>query len=436
MYLDTKHTSIDKAIATIALAKPLIWLNSDKEKNFESDIASISNNQVLEAMEVWNRFAPFFKKAFPETLATDGIIESPLLEISNMKQRLEEKQAFDGNLFLKCDNALPVAGSIKARGGFFEVLTYAERLALQNGLLNENDNYECFASPEFRKFFSQYIIGVASTGNLGLSIGIMASKLGFKAKVYMSEDAKEWKKQLLRENGAEVIEFPDDFSITIKKAREEVGAQENAYFVDDEDSEKLFLGYATGAYRLAEQLKQKNIKVDKDHPLFMHLPCGVGGSPGGKEFGLKQIYGDNVHYFFVEPTNSPSVLVGLVSGEMNNICVQDIGLDGKTEADGLAVGRASKFATQISKKTISGIYTIEDDELYSLLASLKDTEDLFLEPSSTSGLKSPEMLMQSDYIKKNNINMKNAIHIAWSTGGDLVPEAERKLFYNRGKTWV
>jgi D-serine dehydratase len=158
----------------------------------------------------------------------------------------------------------------------------------------------------------------------------------------------------------------------------------------------------------------------------------VGGSPGGTAFGLKQIYGDNVHCFFVEPTHSPAVLTGLVTGEMSNISVQDIGVDNKTEADGLAVGRPSNFATSVSGHLISGIYTIEDEHLFTLLAQLMDTEKIFLEPSATAGLIGPQMVAKTDYAEKNNLKMKNAMHIVWATGGDLVPSEERKIFYERG----
>tara|TARA_R110000751_G_scaffold233903_2_gene334873 strand:+ start:62706 stop:62948 length:243 start_codon:yes stop_codon:yes gene_type:complete len=56
----------------------------------------------------------------------------------------------------------------------------------------------------------------------------------------------------------------------------------------------------------------------------------------------------------------------------------------------------------------------------------------FCIPSATAGLIGPQMVAQTDYAAKNKINMENATHIVWATGGDLVPKEERKLFYNRG----
>src|SRR5699024_6359141 len=126
-----------------------------------------------------------------------------------------------GNMYLKCDNELAVAGSIKARGGFFEVLHYAESLALEAGLLTKEDSYEAFSNESVRELFKQYTIGVGSTGNLGLSSGIMSAKLGFNVSVYMSADAKQWKKDLLREKGAAVHEFEGDFSKAITAGRQQ-----------------------------------------------------------------------------------------------------------------------------------------------------------------------------------------------------------------------
>lgn len=413
--------------------KPVVWLNPNKKNMDEMPSFPITTEDMWSAEKLWYRFAPFFVKAFPETEATDGLLESPLQNISKMKDLLNQNgEEIEGDFYLKCDNALPIAGSIKARGGFFEVLHYAEKLALKAGLLKEEDDYSMFAESKFQDFFSKYKIGVGSTGNLGLSIGIISAKLGFDVTVYVSADAKKWKKNLLRSKGVQIEEFDGDFSEAILAGRQQTNADPMGYFVDDENSNELFLGYTVGALRLANQLKEQQIKVDKDHPLFVYSPCGVGGSPGGTAFGLKQIFGDNVHCFFVEPTHSPAVLTGMVTGEMSNISVQDIGIDNRTEADGLAVGRPSNFATNISSHIISGMYTIEDDHLFTLLAQLMDTQNIFLEPSATAGLIGPQMIATTDYAKKHNLTMENATHIAWATGGNLVPDDRRKEFYDRG----
>ncbi|ASN05586.1 D-serine ammonia-lyase [Virgibacillus necropolis] len=421
-------------LSKITDLNPVLWLNPNLKPFNELPDLPISKRDIEEAEQLWQRFAPYLVKAFPETMKTNGIIESPLRKITMMQEEIGRVYStIPGDLYLKCDNELPIAGSIKARGGIYEVLYHAESLAIEAGLINKNDNYEVFSSDKFKSFFNQFNIGVGSTGNLGLSIGIMGAKLGFHVSVYMSADAKEWKKDLLRSKGATVLEFAGDFSEAITAGREKTIADPKGYFVDDEDSKHLYLGYSVAALRLQKQLEEQNIRVDTDHPLFVYLPCGVGGSPGGVTFGLKQVFGDHVHCFFVEPTHSPSVLIGLLTGEMEKVSVQDFGLDNRTEADGLAVGRPSKFATPISGHLISGIYTVEDDELYRLLSMLVNVDDIYLEPSATAGLLGPNEVTQSNYMENNGLDDDNATHIAWATGGALVPKDDMKRFYEKGE---
>jgi len=423
----------------IKALKEVLWLNPNLQ-SFDSvkDNLPLSFKDVLDAEKRLNRFKPYLKKVFPET--KDGTIESYISTIDNMKRKMEEdyNTTIYGKLILKRDDSLPIAGSIKARGGIYEVLKHAESLAIENGLLSIDDDYSKLADEKFKKFFSQYTVQVGSTGNLGLSIGIMSAKIGFKVKVHMSNDAKQWKKDLLRSKGVEVVEYSSDYSKAVEEGRKLSMNNPKSYFIDDENSKDLFLGYAVAGLRVKKQLEDMNIKVDEGHPLFVYLPCGVGGGPGGVAFGLKSMYGDNVHCFFAEPTHSPAMLLGLMTGLHDKISVQDIGIDNKTEADGLAVGRPSSFVGGIMDLILSGEFTIEDNRLYKFLSRLADEENIYLEPSALAGFLGPIILSSDkgeEYLKKHNLLDKksNITHMCWATGGSLVPEAIMKEYYNKGK---
>jgi len=404
--------------------KPVVWENPDYQPSVMFPIKGLGPEIITDAKSRLQRFEPVLKRLFPEM---ENGIESPTSELPCMKKELEAKyhSKIDGRLFLKRDDVLPIAGSIKARGGFHEVLAYTETLAIHKGLITTiNDDYQILLTENARKVFSQYTIAVGSTGNLGLSIGMIGSALGFRVVVHMSVDAKEWKKELLRQHGVKVVEHPSDYSQAVEQARNESDQDAHSYFVDDEQSPLLFAGYAAAAFEVKHQLENLGVEVSANHPLNVYLPCGVGGGPGGVAFGLKHVFGEHVHCFFAEPTHSPCMLLGLMTKLHHQISVGDIGLDNKTEADGLAVGRASSFVGEIMENMLSGVYTISDGELLSLLFLLYKSEGLFLEPSALAGMKGPV------HLSKLN---PNANHLVWGTGGNLVPEELRTDFFKRGK---
>lgn len=429
-------------IKDIKALREVFWLNDGKLPAARAIADSeLTMADIQDASARLERFSAYFRVAFPETKAAGGIIESPLKPIGAMQDWLGEYRQvpIPGRLLLKCDSHLPISGSIKARGGIYEVLKFAEDVAFESGMLKMTDDYAVLAQPAFSDLFSHYCVAVGSTGNLGLSIGIISAKLGFHVTVHMSADARQWKKDMLRSKGVTVKEYEQDYSAAVEMGRKQAQDDPRCHFVDDENSRTLFLGYSVAALRLKKQLEDLGITVDAGHPLFVYLPCGVGGGPGGVAFGLKQIYGDFVHCFFAEPTHSACMLLGMMTGLHDKISVQDLGIDNRTSADGLAVGRPSSFVGKTMTPFLSGLYSVEDERMYRLLAALYDTEAIALEPSALAGMEGPSLVTGTKtgkvYLEREGIaeRMHQAAHIVWATGGGMVPEQVMSHYYETGK---
>lgn len=441
-----KNADMTTLIARFPLLKDLIalketaWFNPATTALAEGlPYVGLTGEDVQDARARLDRFAPYLAQAFPETAATGGIIESELVAIPAMKARLEQEfsQPVAGELLLKKDSHLPISGSIKARGGIYEVLTHAEKLALEAGLLTTADDYSRLLTPEFKQFFSQYSIAVGSTGNLGMSIGIMSARIGFKVTVHMSADARAWKKAKLRSHGVTVVEYDQDYGVAVEQGRKAAESDPNCFFIDDENSRTLFLGYAVAGERLKAQFAQQGRVVDADHPLFVYLPCGVGGGPGGVAFGLKLAFGDHVRCFFAEPTHSPCMLLGVYTGLHDAISVQDLGIDNLTAADGLAVGRASGFVGRAMERLLDGLYTLDDQTMYDMLGWLAQAENIRLEPSALAGMAGPQHVCASAAYQQMHgfspAQMRNATHLVWATGGGMVPEEEMAQYLAKGR---
>ncbi len=235
--------------------------------------------------------------------------------------------------------------------------------------------------------------------------------------VYMSEEAKTWKKSMLRELGVNVVEFEGDYTSALKLARNEGTKDANIFFIDDEDSKELFLGYSASYKTLIKQLKEKGIAVDAEHPLIVYLPCGVGGGPGGITFGLKKAFGDTVYCFFGEPTQMPCMALAMAKSD-SNVSVYDIGLGKRTVADGLACSSPSVLAYNVINGILDGCFTINDEHCLDLSRLLYYTSGIKAEPSSCVALGGVGKITCE--IK----NIENATNLVWLTGGSLVPDDE------------
>lgn len=247
------------------------------------------------AQNRYMRFMPFFAAAFPETESRKGIIESELIEVTDTSS--VTKKFFGGRIFLKDDSKLPVGGSLYSRGSIHELLHLTEKLLQKEKLLSPTENYSKIFTLPIEEFLSNYTVYTAN-GNLETGVQAVATKLGFK--VYAAKENSE----------------NDEFG----------------FFIGDASSEDLFFGCSSAALRLKVQLNKTHVTVDDAHPLFVVIPSNTAEAAAGVFFGLKELFGDNAHCFFVESENntkqidfdSPSdgfidlMIKSLVSGVFTN----------------------------------------------------------------------------------------------------------------------
>lgn len=391
----------------------------------EAGWVPLEHHVTLEAAQAardrYARFAPVLGELFAEQ-GWDGVISSPLREFKG-------EHPSGARVLVKCDHELPLTGTIKARGGVYEVLCLVEELATKAGLLDDRSDLMALLLPEAKEMLAQTRVLVASTGNLAYSIGLAARAFGMNAEVHMSQDAKEWKKRRLRQMGVDVVEHAGDFGLALHAARDAARSDSRSYLIDDEESPTLKVGYSAGAWELAAQLEGMGVTVDASHPLFVYLPCGVGGAGGGVTFGLKKIFGPHAKCIFVEPIASAAMYLALGErGWETPPSVFDAGLDNRTIADGLAVGKVSELVVKEIGHCIDGVVALPDRHLLHWVEEAWRTQGLRLEPAAAAGLAAIAPYTQAlasgiDQHAWHDL-FHNGTHVAWTTGGSQLPDAE------------
>ena len=101
-------------IEKISKCEETEWLNESKQRFDEAIKTSpLTAADVRDASERLSRFASYFKVAFPETAATDGLLESPIRNIPKMKEviaKLLELNLSDISIKAKTKEKLDAVG--------------------------------------------------------------------------------------------------------------------------------------------------------------------------------------------------------------------------------------------------------------------------------------------------------------------------------------
>lgn len=163
----------DDVLDNVKASVPTAWINSLPQRSAltpHADTLLLTEAHLHESERRWQLLGPLIKALFPHE-APEGIIESGLVPLPGVRPDtaglLLPEAAQPPLLLLKCDNNLPVCGSVKARGGFYEVLTHAEDLARKHGWLQPSEDTTGLLRAEVQQQLSTHRVVVGSTGNLG-----------------------------------------------------------------------------------------------------------------------------------------------------------------------------------------------------------------------------------------------------------------------------
>ena len=108
-------------LSRIKTQKRVFWINPNLGNTADVlPTLPLGFSDVEQADYLWDRARLLLKNLFPELESTQGIIESPLCRVPEIRAMLLPEN-IKGDLFIKADNYLPIAGSIKARGGIYAV---------------------------------------------------------------------------------------------------------------------------------------------------------------------------------------------------------------------------------------------------------------------------------------------------------------------------
>lgn len=205
----------------------------------------------------------------------EAIGNSPLIRL----KKIEETLSLSCCLFAKCERFNP-SGSVKDRAAL-SIIEKAEK----EGLLKEGDT-----------------IVEATSGNMGISLAMIAASKGYKIRIYMPENTSKERKLMMEAYGAEVILTP-----------KEEGMNGAVIRAEKEASSHTFLAHQFENLANPEVHKKTGEEIynDLDGKIDVFLAgIGTGGTISGTAKYLKQRV-PSIKIIGVEPASSPLLTKGM-----------------------------------------------------------------------------------------------------------------------------
>ncbi len=269
--------------------------------------------------EVYKRIAPYIKKT--------PVVTSPYFSHKT-----------GSNLFFKCEN-LQYTNAFKVRGAFSKLTNMPDK---------------------------NKIIITASAGNHGLAVSYAAKQFGMKAIVVVPEFVPQFRIDMIRALGAEVIVH----GITMDELNDKVAEytrDPNYIYVHGFDDDEIIAGQATIAYELLKEIPDIDVIV---------VPVGGGGLISGIAQYAKS-FNSSIDIYGVETTGSDAMSKSLEARRIVSLPkITSIAIS-------LGATKVAERTFEIVKHNVKKVVTVTDEEAIHELRDILEKDKLFVEPASS-----------------------------------------------------
>ena len=358
------------------------FLKNEKDNFSKNDILSVlSKHEIDEAYNTISRW--------------DNYSPTPLISLNKLSKKLKLNK-----IFYKDESKRFHLRSFKALGGAYAV----EKVTKGN---------------------KDIVISTATAGNHGRSVAWGSKKLGLKCKIFISEYVSEFRAEVMRSFGADVIRVKGNYDNSLKECIKQ-SKQYNWQIVQDvawEDYKLIpkltMAGYTVMMKEISEQINNQKIS-------HVILQAGVGGMAAAMIAGIANYLNHVPKIIIVEPESAACVLESIKTGKIEKITIEKESLMG-----GMSCDEVSLVPWQILKNSASHCVTVSDDYISKTVKSLANCEfsdeKIIGGECSTPGIVSLVGLCNDiDIRKKINLN-KDSNVLLFGCEGDADEELYQKL---------
>jgi len=352
--------------------------NNFSKDNILNVLPKTEINEAYKIISSWDNYSP-----------------TPLINLNKLSKKLQLNK-----IFYKDESKRFHLKSFKALGGAYAV----EKVTKGN---------------------KEVVVSTATAGNHGRSVAWGSKKLGLKCKIFISEYVSEFRAEVMRGFGADVIRVKGNYDNSLKECIKQ-SKKNNWQIVQDVAWQDYKLvprltmaGYSVMMKEISEQINNQQIS-------HVILQAGVGGMAAAMVASIARYLDHIPKIIIVEPESAACVLESIKVGKIEKISIKKESLMG-----GMSCDEVSLVPWQILKNSVSHCVTVSDDCISKTVKFLANSEfsdeKIIGGECSTPGIISLVGLCNDVKIKKKiNLN-ENSNVLLFGCEGDADEELYKRL---------